>query len=108
MIDPNEPLIGIRTRAAAGQLRVTQHAQQEMVAENITLDDILHAISAATLLEDYPTHRRGACALLYGRDPHGRDLHIVCTTANPMLVIITVYEPRRPKWVSPTQRSPSP
>lgn len=32
-------------------------------------------------------------------------LHVVSTTAQPVLVIITVYEPKPPKWVTPTQRS---
>jgi hypothetical protein len=31
-------------------------------------------------------------------------LHVVCTTAGPTLILITVYKPRPPKWVSPTQR----
>ncbi len=92
----------------AGQMRITQHAAQEMVAEAITLDDVVHAIDNCDLLEDYPDHRRGACCLLHGTDNRGRDMHIVCTTANPTLIIITAYLPRPPKWISPTQRRTQP
>lgn len=97
-------LARIRKQAEALALRVTQHAQKEMDAEEITLDEVLAAIANGQILEDYAEHLRGACCLLYGRTDEGRSLHIVCTTAEPLLVIITVYEPLLPKWVSPTQR----
>lgn len=94
----------MRSQAAAGYVRVTQHAGEEMVAESISLSDTLEAISVGQLLENYPEHRRGPCCLLGGRTLAGRAVHVVCTTARPMLVIITVYEPLPPKWVTPTQR----
>jgi hypothetical protein len=94
----------IRAQAAAENIRITQHAQQEMVEEDITLEEVLQAIATAHVLENYPEHRRGPCCLLNGLTRHARPLHIVCTTAQPALIIITVYEPRPPKWVMPTQR----
>jgi hypothetical protein len=97
-------LAKIRKQALVGDVRITQHAQVEMDAEEITLDEVLMAISNGSLLEDYSEHKRGPCCLLYGRTFGGRHLHIVCTTALPLLVIITVYEPLPPKWVSPVQR----
>lgn len=97
-------LVKIRKQALAGEIRITQHAQVEMDAEEITLDEVLMAISSSSILEDYPEHKHGSCCLLYGYTFEGRHLHIVCTTALPRLVIITVYEPLPPKWVSPMQR----
>ncbi len=97
-------LARIQKQAATLNLRVTQHAQIEMDAESITLDDVLKAIANGTILEDYSEHLRGPCCLLYGRTKKGRHLHIVCTTAQSVLIIITVYEPLLPKWVNPTQR----
>ena len=94
----------IRVQAAAENIRITQHAQQEMVEEDITLDELLEAIVTGQVLENYPEHRRGACCLLNGHSQQDRPLHIVCTTAQPVLIIITAYEPKSPKWVTPTQR----
>ena len=91
-------------QAIAENVRITQHAQQEMAEEDITLDEVLQTIASAQLLENYPEHRRGPCCLLSGRTTNGRSVHIVCTTAQPALIIITVYEPKPPKWVTPTQR----
>jgi Domain of unknown function (DUF4258) len=97
-------LEGIKAKAATQAIRVTLHAQDEMDAGGVTLDEILAAIAVGQIVENYPEHRRGSCCLLYGHSPKGHPLHIVCTTAYPLLIIITVYIPKPPKWLSPTQR----
>lgn len=94
----------IRTQVKAENIRITQHAQKEMVEENITLDEVLEVIGTGQILEDYPQHRRGACCLINGITQNGRPMHVVCTCAQPTLIIITAYEPKSPKWVTPTQR----
>jgi hypothetical protein len=98
----------IREQALRGQLRVTAHAHREMVAEAILLDDLLAALSNGEIIEDYPTHQRGACCLIPGRDAAERAAHIVCTTAQPVLIIITAYLPLPPRWITPTQRGARP
>lgn len=104
-----EPVLRrIRSQAAAERIRITQHAHEEMVAEGISLADLLQAIQRAEILENYPEHRRGACCLLCGTTDAGRAMHIVCTTAHPVLIVITVYEPKPPKWVTPTRRGRTP
>jgi Domain of unknown function (DUF4258) len=55
--DWSQTIRSIREQAASTQLRVSQHAQQEMVEEGISLDDVLHTISNGRILEDYPQHR---------------------------------------------------
>jgi hypothetical protein len=100
----HEVLERIRAKATTENIRVTQHAQQEMVQEDIALDEVLQAIKTGQILENYPEHKRGPCCLIYGLTLRSRPLHIVCTTTQPSLIIITVYEPKLPKWVSPTQR----
>ena len=93
-------LDGIKSQAAAGRFRVTQQAAEEMAEEEIDLDEVLEAIRSAEILELYSEHRRGPCCLLNGSTKEGRRLHIVCTTAQPALVLITVYEPKLPKWIT--------
>jgi hypothetical protein len=94
----------IRHTARTEQIRVTVHAQQEMVEEEVKLELVLQVLSSGTVLENYPDHQRGACCLVNGTTWNGRSLHVVCTTTSPVLIIITVYEPKLPKWVTPTQR----
>lgn len=94
----------IRVHVAADRVRVTQHAQQEMVEDDIALDAILAALRNPSLIEDYPEHSRGACCLVLVWLHDDRPVNVVCTTSLPVLVVITVYEPKRPKWSSPTIR----
>ena len=74
------------------------------MAEDISLQDVFEALAQGEILEDYPEHRRGPCCLVGGFTERGRPLHVVCTTAQPMLIAITVYEPRPPKWPTPMRR----
>lgn len=60
-----------------------------MVEENIDLKEVMGAVATAQIIENYPEHRRGPCCLLNGQTERGRPLHIVCTTAQPSLIIIT-------------------
>ena len=94
----------IRRQAKTENLRLTQHAQQEMTEEGIGLDEVIEALKAGQILENYPQHRRGACCLVNGLTGEMRPLHVVCTTAQPTLIIITVYEPKPPTWITPTKR----
>ena len=104
MLDLLEPSERIRADARLRNVRVTLHAHREMVEESIALDDVLDALASAEVLENYPEHRRGPCGLVVGYTSRGRPLHVVCTTSQPVLIIITVYEPKAPKWATPTQR----
>jgi len=97
----------LRAQAKADEIRVTQHAHQEMAEDDVVLVEVLQAISNGSVIENYPEHRRGACCLLAGFTDQNRPLHIVCTTAQPILIVITVYEPTPPKWITPLRRRSS-
>ena len=109
-MDEDDPtnLTAIRRRfleqIGTGAVRVTQHAQQEMAEEAFAYDDVAHALAGGAIIENYPEHRRGACCLFSGITPLGRPVHVVCTTTKAVLIRITIYEPKPPKWVTPTQR----
>jgi hypothetical protein len=75
-----------------------------MAEDEISLNDVLEAIRDGEIVEHYPEHRRGGCCLVYGLTVKGRPLHIVCTAAQPVLISITAYEPRPPKWRTPRER----
>ncbi len=102
---PDDDIIDrLRYQIRSGNIRVSYHAHQEMVEDGFTLDEVLYAVAHGQVIENYPQHRRGACCLVSGSTLAGRPVHVVCTTARPVLIIITVYEPKPPKWLTPTQR----
>lgn len=94
----------IREFSAKRAIKLTLHAQQEMLEDGVSVADLLACLGACKVIENYPDHRRGACCLVYGKAIDGRHLHVVCTTEDPALIIITVYEPKHPKWESPFMR----
>jgi hypothetical protein len=98
----------LRQQALVDAIRITVHAHQEMAEEDISLEDVCEVLLDAQVVEDYPEHRRGACCLVCQRTRRGKYVHVVCTTSLDVAVIITVYEPRAPKWATPFERGESP
>ena len=94
----------LRKQCACDAIRITIHAHQEMVEEDISYDSMIRALSEGTVIESYPDHQRGPCCLVCGQDTTGRCLHVCCTTSLAVAIIITVYEPKAPKWVTPYKR----
>ena len=85
-------------------LLMTAHGDEEAREEDISLNDIREAIAEGEIIEDYPAHRRGPCCLIHARVSSGRDLHLVITTDKIPPRIITVYEPKPPRWTTPRER----
>ncbi|MBU0511756.1 MAG: DUF4258 domain-containing protein [Chloroflexi bacterium] len=91
-----------------GQIKISLHAAEEAVAEDIHRTEILEALSNITILEEYPNWWLGPCCLLYGQTHAGRNLHIVSSYQQLPITIITLYEPKPPKWITPTKRGGTP
>lgn len=87
-----------------GQIKISLHAAEEALAEEITRREIESAMLEAQILEDYPDWWLGPSCLIQGRTESGRNLHLVVSYSGLPVTIITVYEPRPPKWVTPTAR----
>ena len=56
----------VRALAAKRAIKLTLHAHQEMVEEDITVSELLAGLENCTLLENYPDYERGACCLVCG------------------------------------------
>ncbi len=94
----------LRDQCLHEAIRITIHAHQEMIEEDISYESMVEALSQGIVVENYPEHQRGSCCLVCGQDSSGRFLHVCCTTTLEVGIIITVYEPKPPKWVTPYQR----
>ncbi|MBI4590585.1 MAG: DUF4258 domain-containing protein [Candidatus Rokubacteria bacterium] len=66
----------------------------------IRVDEVLRALEAGEIIEEYPEDKPYPSGLILGRTAAGRPLHIVCApvTAEGKLVIITVYQPDPARW----------
>ena len=72
-----------RTQASEENIRVTQHAQQEMTEDEFTLDDVVKGIKTGDIIENYPEHKRGACCLINGLSEKGRLYILSVRRLNP-------------------------
>jgi len=107
-LDPaNAEQVTSRVRELAygvGNIAYSDHGLREALAEDFSEQDVRQALINGELLENYPEHRRGPCCLMSGKTAERRNVHIVVTTALARLLVITVYEPKEPKWRNPTER----
>jgi Domain of unknown function (DUF4258) len=91
----------IRALVAAGEVRVSQHAVQELDADAILLDDVLAGMANAVPVEDYAGASKGPSVLALQRDRDGKALHVVWGlargTAGPT-VLVTAYRPDPRRW----------
>lgn len=102
--DVSQILTHLGEQVREDKIRISHHAQEEMVADEVTLDNVAEVILSGQIVENYPTHRRGSCCLINGVMQNNQPLHVVCSTNREILIIITVYVPTLPKWLTPTQR----
>ena len=100
-----ESIVGrLKRQSAEDLIRVSVHAHQEMVAEDISYEMIRKVLLDAHVVENYPEHKRGPCCLVCRDMMDGRFVHVVTTTSLEVAVIITAYEPKQDKWVTPFER----
>lgn len=94
----------IRKKVYSKEYIISEHAERERQAENIELKDIREAIFTGEILEDYPNDPRGPSCLVLGYAGE-RSIHIVCGwNKYDWLIIITVYIPVLPKWITSRKR----
>jgi len=92
---------------ALGVFQLTDHAEEERLDEDISIEDIQAALSRAEMLEDYATRKdvRGEACLVLGKDKNGKPIHlVVACVSKEILRIVTVYIPRPPKWTDERTR----
>jgi len=94
----------IQSAVETHQVKISLHATQEALADEITRPEILETLLSGVVLEDYPDWWLGASCLLYGKTQQGRAIHIVSSYHSMPITIVTVYVPKPPKWITPTQR----
>ena len=77
----------------ANRIRVTDHADEEAISDDLKLDEVLTSILRGEMIEEYPTDRPYPSCLIYSRAPDGSHVHSVrgYNERNGWAVLITVY-----------------
>lgn len=90
----------LRSKIAQGQFEFSQHAVDQSIIRQISLQEVREAFANGQVIEDYPDHRYGPTCLALGFALSSRPLHVQCShPSRPLVKIITLYEPDPDRWV---------
>lgn len=81
------------------------HADRERQADALTLGEVEEALLNGILLESYEDTGRGPSCLVAGFTQAGKPIHVVAGRRAESLVVITVYIPTPPKFLTPFKRN---
>ncbi len=94
----------IQEKVRREEYEISFHAEKERYAEDITIHDLETTIYNGEILEEYSDDPRGPSCLILGYSKT-KPIHIVCGyDPAKWAKIITVYVPKRPKWINARTR----
>lgn len=94
----------IRDGVRGGAYFISGHGDRERLNDGLTIIEIEQAVANGVILEAYPDTGRGESCLVAGFTSAGKPIHIIFGRHGEQLVVITVYLPKPPKFITPYQR----
>ena len=90
----------------ARTFRITDHADEEVQADQLSFVEVFHSVRQGEIIEDYPTDRPYPSCLIYGCNAEGEPIHSVWAynEQNRWAVLITVYRPDPNRWINWRER----
>jgi len=87
-------------------IRITDHADEEAQADNLTFDEIFFSVLQGEIIEDYPTDKPYPSCLIYGDNFQGEPIHSVWAynAEAKWAALITVYRPDPNRWINWRER----
>ncbi len=90
----------LRAKIVQDHFEFSQHAVDQSILRQISVQEIREAFAAGEVIEDYPQDKYGPSCLVLGFTQAGRPLHVQCSyPSRPLVKIITVYEPNSRLWI---------
>lgn len=93
----------IKALANRGEVWVSDHGYDELVADGLFVRDLVRGLPNAELLEDYPDFPKGPCVLVLQHDATGNAIHAVWGISRGETgpaVLITAYRPDPARWTN--------
>ena len=67
----------IKELVASGSVRISEHAYDELIEDDISGRDVVSGVFAGVEVEAYPDYPKGPATLILQRDGSGRPIHVV-------------------------------
>ncbi|VVB55981.1 Uncharacterised protein [uncultured archaeon] len=92
----------IQNAIRAGQIRITDHADEEAQNDMLSYDEIFFSVLTGKIIEDYQDDKPYPSCLIYGNLFNGEPVHSVWAynLDTKWAVMITVYRPDPSKWIN--------
>jgi len=83
------------------RVKITDHADEEAVNDNLTYEEIYYSVMQGEIIEDYPNDNPYPSCLIMGKNFSGEPIHSVWAYNPESLwtVLITVYRPNPERWI---------
>ena len=103
----SQTLQSIQRLIEQGQVRISIHGYDELVADAISARDAVAGVIGAVEVEDYPEYSKGPAVLVLKHDTDGQPIHILWGIPkgyHSPAVLITAYRPDPRRWSSDFMR----
>ena len=89
----------LRQKISRGQVEYSLHAVRQMIAREISPEEVVQTMLAGEVIENYPDDKYGPSCLVCGMTKSSRVLHVQCThPSRPLVKVVTAYEPGPAEW----------
>jgi hypothetical protein len=94
-------LAKIRKAIGDGKVNVTDHADEEMAADKLSLGEVYFSVMNGKVIESYPEDFAFPSCLINGKNPSGKPVHSVWAhdAKARVAILITVYRPDPARWI---------
>ena len=85
----------------SGDIRISEHGYDELVADGLSVRDVVVGMEKGVVVEDYPDFPKGPSVLILQKDRDGRPIHVVWGIPKghrSPAVIVTAYRPDPDRW----------
>ena len=79
-------------------VRWTNHILERIFRRDISMDDVIRALTNGEIIEQYPSDYPFPSCLVMGQTKTGKALHVVCGSNNVELWLVTAYIPNPAEW----------
>ena len=88
----------LRSICTDEKIMISAHARRRCVERGITINDIKAAVASGEIIEVYPDDKPFPSCLICGKSAKRIYVHVVLSTNERLINIITAYYPDTDKW----------
>jgi Domain of unknown function (DUF4258) len=91
----------IQALVQADDVKISDHGFDELIADDISVRDVIEGISGAIEIEDYPEFGKGPSVLTLQFDRESKPIHVVWGIPKGYTspaVLVTAYRPDPSRW----------